>query len=760
MTLFEQALDAQKTNNFKEAERLYRQIIAIDPRNFDALHMLGIACAENGKMAEAESYFLTALAIDPNYPPIFHNYGLFLSKNKRYKEAIEQFDQALKLFPKFAPVYCDRGIAQMEIKLLDESLASHDTAVTLAPNIPITYYNRATTLFRREDFNLALRDYDKAIALDPKYSDAYCGRGNVFYKLKQYDAALSAYDKALALKPDLENAWLGRGNVFYDLKRNDESFAAYDKALALKPDLAEAWLGRGNVFCDLKRDDESFAAYDKALALKPDLAEAWLGRGGAFVNLKRYDEAFAEYDKAFAIKPDMPGVEGLRLITKMQVCDWSNFDAECARLISSVGNQKANTPPFAFLAISSSVEDQLQCAKLWVSQKCPPHEGPIWHGQRYAHDRIRLGYVSADFGEHVVPTLLAGVFECHDKSRFDITAISFGPDDTSEMRRRLQAAFGRNFIDVKAWSDKRIADLIKEAEIDILVDLMGHTRNSRPNILARRPAPIQVSYLGYLGTMGAEYIDYIIADKIVIPEAQRCCYAEKIVELPNGFQPTDRERRISDKKFRRAEVGLPQQGFVFCCFNSSYKLTPDVFDIWMRLLKQVDGSVLWLAANSPAMMRNLRNEAGRRSVDPERLIFAPIVPLPEHQARLCLADLFLDTLPYNAGATASDTLWAGLPVLTRLGAGFVGRMAASVLNAIDLSELITTTSEAYEALAIDLAVSPRKLDAIKQKLARNRRTTPLFDTKLYTQHLEAAYTAMHERHQAGLIAEHIVIPNC
>jgi predicted O-linked N-acetylglucosamine transferase (SPINDLY family) len=442
----------------------------------------------------------------------------------------------------------------------------------------------------------------------------------------------------------------------------------------------------------------------------------------------------------------------------MRLCDWSNFDTECDHLIASVKDGKSSAPPFTFLATSSSPEDQLQCAKLWVAEKCPPSRKPAFRGERYTHDRIRIAYVSADFREHPVSHLTAGMFECHDKSRFDVTAISLGPNDNSEMLQRLKASF-EHFIDANTYSDDQLADLVTSSEVDILVDLMGFTLGSRTGVFARRVAPIQLNYLGYLGTMGAGYMDYIIADRVVIPETQYDFYAEKIVYLPNSFQPTDRQRPISDKKFTRAEVGLPQDGFVFCCFNTNYKITPDVYDIWMRILKQVPGSVLWLVAEGPTVERNLRNEAAARGVSGERLIFAQRMPLAEHQARLQLAGLFLDTLPYNAGATATDMLWSGLPVLTRIGDTFVGRMAASLLNAIHVPELIATTPEAYEQMAIDLATHPEKLAAIKNKLAENRLTTPLFDTELFTKHIEAAYSAMHERYQAELSPDHIVIPN-
>jgi protein O-GlcNAc transferase len=477
-----------------------------------------------------------------------------------------------------------------------------------------------------------------------------------------------------------------------------------------------------------------------------------------FFELKRHDEAFAAFDKALAFKPDLVGAEGARLYSKIQLCDWSNFDAECEHLISSVRNGNVNTSPFPILAIPSSAKDQLQCAKLWTANRHPPSDKSIWQGERYNHDRIRLAYLSGDFRQHPVSFLIAGMLECHDKFRFDVTALSIGTNDNSEMCRRLKASF-EHFIDAKTYADDQLAQLIKELEIDILVDLMGFTDGARTNVLARRPAPIQINYLGYIGTMGAQYIDYIIADRIAIPTDQYEFYSEKVACLPNCFQVNDRERQIADKIFTRAEAGLPEEGFVFCCFNNSYKITPDVFDIWMRILKQVNDSVLWLVGGSPIMERNLRSEAAARGVDAGRLVFAQRLPLPEYLARLRLADLFLDTLPYNAGTTASDALWAGLPVLTRIGDTFVARMAASLLTAIDLPELITSMPEAYEQMALDLAKHPEKLTAIKRKLSENRLTTPLFDTKLFTKHIEAAYTTMYERYQARLAPDHIIIPN-
>ena len=552
---------------------------------------------------------------------------------------------------------------------------------------------------------------------------------------------------ALKLNSNSDATFYNYGLILKALNRPNEALERFSQALSINATVAETWNNRGTILNEIERYDDAIANFDKAISLQPNFSGAFCNKGKSLGKLKRYDEAFAAYDKALALKPDLTYAEGARLHSKMQLCDWSNFDAESAHLISSV-RSGTQAPPFSLLAICSSLEDQLQNATLYTAKECHLFEKLIWQGERYDHDKIRVAYLSADFCEHPVSFLMTGVFERHDRSRFDVTGISLGPDDNSEIRQRLKATFER-FIDAKTFSDEQIANLVRSSEVDILVDLMGFTAGARTGVFARRPAPVQVNYLGYPATMGAEYIDYIIGDRIVIPEDKQEFYAEKIVYLPNSFHPTDQDRRISDKEFLRTDAGLPHEGFVFCCFNANYKITPDVFDIWMRILKKVEDGVLWLVVENPTAKSNLRSEAVTRGVNAERLIFAPRMSLPEHQSRLRLADLFLDTLPYNAGTTASDMLWAGLPVLTRIGDTFVGRMAASVLNAIGLPELITTTLEAYEQMAIDLAMHSEKLAVIKRKLAENRLNTPLFDTKLFTKHIEAAYSIMWERYQRG-----------
>jgi protein O-GlcNAc transferase len=598
---------------------------------------------------------------------------------------------------------------------------------------------------------------ERAIELNAAVAAAHSNLGKALLELKRRDSALSSFDRAIALDPDFADAHNNRAHALIDLMRPKEALTSCDKAIALKPDLAIAHNNRGMALTILRRPAEALESYDRAIALMPGFAIAHQNRGVALESLNRLNETFAAYDRAFTLDNDLVGAEGDRLRTKMQRCDWSNFELDCANLIASVRKGKANSVPFQFLAVSSSSADQLRCAKQWAAAKFPTADAPLWQGERYGHDRIHIAYVSPDFRRHAISFLAAGLFECHDKSRFKTTAISLGPDDRSETGKRVMNAFER-FIDVDTYSDYEVASLIRELEVDIVVDLAGFTKGSRTNIFALRPAPIAASYLGFAGTMGAPYFDYIIADPIGIPDDQREFFAEKIVFLPHSYLASDNRRAISFRTPTRDECGLPEDAFVFCSFNNSYKIGPKIFELWMRLLRSTPKSVLWLSQSNKTALYNLRSEAAERGVSPQRLIFAPTVEdNADHLARQRLADLFLDTLPYNAHTTASDALWVGLPVLTCLGVTFAGRVAASLLSAIGLPEMITTSLEAYERAAIDLAQNPNKLDRLKSRLAENRLTTPLFNTELLTKHIEAAYTAMYERYRAGLSFDHIYV---
>jgi len=467
--------------------------------------------------------------------------------------------------------------------------------------------------------------------------------------------------------------------------------------------------------------------------------------------LQRYAEAIPDYQALLARDPGHPYSAGNLVFCRLQCCDWAHLETDRRTIVARLRLGQRVVPPVLSVALLDSAADQMGAAQIVARDRFPPAPA-LWRGESYRHDRIRVAYVSADFHAHATAALTAGVFEAHDRGRFETVAISFGRDDESAMRKRLERAFDR-FIDMRGKSDMEIARAIRELEIDIAVDLKGYTSDARPAVFSSRPAPLQVNYLGFPGTMGAPFIDYLIADPIVVPNAQKAFYAEKIVWLPDTYQPNDRSRDVADVPVDRVRAGLPPSGVVFCCFNNSYKIQPQIFDAWMRLLKGVEESVLWLLEDNAAATRNLQREAAARGVDPARLVLAPRAPLPEHLARHTLADLFLDTLPYNAHTTASDALWMGVPIVTCKGNTFAGRVAASVLHAAGLLELATESLEDYETLALRLARDPAALANIKTKLVARRGTTPLFDVVRFTRHLEAAYVTMHERRLRGLAPE-------
>ena len=628
-------------------------------------------------------------------------------------------------------------------------------AARINPNDASLQYNLAKALSDSGNDRDALIHHKKAVALAPNNPEAWLNYGLSTLNLGLYENAITHFDKTLSLKPDYAKAWSNLGITLKELKRYDEAIAHYDKALSLKPDYVEGWYNLGIALHDLKRYDEAIAHYDKALSLKPDFAKAWSNKGVTLHEFKRFDEAIAHYDKALSLKPDIDWTFGELLNTKMKICSWSDLANSLSSISTKVKANEKVVSPFTLLSLNDDALLHKKSSEIYIQSRYPFN--PILEAipKRPQSQKIRVGYFSADFRNHAVSLLTAELYELHDKNKFEIVAFSFGTDDESLIRLRISRAFNE-FIDVSSMSDLEIAQLARELGIDIAVDLGGFTADSRTGIFSYRAAPVQVSYIGYLGTMGAEYYDYLFADKTIIPENLQKFYSEKIVYLAS-YQANDRKRIISDREFTREELGLPEAGFVFCCFNGNYKMLPSTFDGWMRILNAVEGSVLFLYADNKRSKANLINEAILRGVDSTRLVFGGRIPAEEYLARYQTCNLFLDTFPYNAGTTASDALWAGLPVLTLIGQSFASRVAASLLNAIGLSELITNTQEEYEALAIELAKNPQKLADIKLKLANNRLTTPLFDTPLFTKNLETAYIKIYERYQDDLQPDHISI---
>lgn len=744
----QQAFAFLEAGDSNRAAQLYRELIDSNPDNFLALHYLGIIEAEQGRLDLARLLMARSLGMRPADIQFFVNYATLLLRLGDHASVLQVCEQGLKLEQGNARLLHARAVALYRLNRFEDALATFDRIVARQPRDAGSHYLRGCALAQLARHEDALAAFDRSLRIEANSADAWCGRGNVLQELRRFGEAAAAYQRAIALQPNHVNAWLGRGNLLLLMNSHGEACAAYERVLASNPNQVAAWNGLAVSLGVLERNEEAFAALDKVVALRPADAAAWLQRGLLLDKLRRHEEAHAAWRQAGEIDPTMPGLEGLCLRANLSVCRWPDFAAEVARLTASVRGGTGFSP-WSFMVVSRSMEDQLTCARQWASQQCPPSGEPLWRGERYAHDRIRLAYVSSDFRDHPVAYLTAGLFARHDRSRFETTAISLGPEEASPMRARLRSSFDR-FLDLDKANDREIAETMRRLEIDIAVDLNGFTEGSRPNVFAQRPAPVQVSYLGYAGTLGHASWDYIIADRFVIPDDARSHYAERVVHLPDSFMVNDSSRPIAARTPSRAEAGLPEHGFVFCAFNKTVKISPDVFDVWMRLLGAIEGSVLWLSPAHPRAGENLRREAAARGISPERIIFAARVPSNEdHLARHRLAELFLDTLNYNAHSTAADALWAGLPVLTCAGETFASRVAGSLNHAIGLPELTTTSVADYEALALALARDPARLKAVREKLARNRDITPLFDTGRFTRHIEQAFATMWERSQRG-----------
>ncbi|HVW75650.1 MAG TPA: tetratricopeptide repeat protein [Rhizomicrobium sp.] len=602
------------------------------------------------------------------------------------------------------------------------------------PEVLVNLGNVLAAQNRRDE---ALASFDRALQARPDLFEALYNRANTLLDLHRPAEALENYDRVIALRPDFPSGWNNRGTALRRLRRLEESLASYDHVVRLAPAHVNAHTNRAIVLFDLGKLDQALPAADAALALQANFSEALYIKANILRDLGRLKEARECFRRILEIAPQHGfALNGLAQ-TAASLCDWTQMSALAPRLESDIQAGHSLIQPFVMMGYTEDAALLRRCAENYIHRMAPAQPA-LWNGQPYGHHRIRLAYLSADFHIHPTAQLMVELFERHDRARFEVSAFAFGPDDNSSMRRRLVKAFDR-FEDVRRLSDLEVAHLLRSRAIDIAVDLNGHTHGARPGIFSHRPAPVQVNYLVYPGTIGAPYMDYILADRTVLPLDQQPHFSEKIVHLPDCYQANDATRPAPAPP-SRAEAGLPASGFVFCCFNNNWKITAPLFDIWMRLLQQVPGSVLWLL-DSPAR-DNLSAHATARGVDAGRLIFAPRLRPDQHLARYPLADLFLDTLPYNAHTTCSDALWAGLPVITCYGKAFQGRVAASLLKAIDLPELVTARLADYETLALELAGNPTLLKATREKLARNRRTTPLYDSERFRRNIEAAYEAM------------------
>jgi len=688
------------------------------------------------------------LRADANCVPALQILGIIASMRDDLDLAAGNFQKAVRLQPANPAGHTNLGLVRQRQGRLDEAAACHEAALRLRRDYPEALTNLGLVRQAQGRMDEAERLHQEALRLRPGYPEALTNLGTVYTEWRRLPEAAELHRQALRQRPGYPQALTNLGLALHGMGWFAEALECHQAALQSQPDCAPAHNNLGHCLRALGRSEEAMESFRRAIDFAPGDAEAHFNLALALQNAGRIAEAIPLHRRAVALRSDHFEALAQVVHQSQHVCDWDRLAEDEARLIEAVRRNEATVSPFVAISTGMSAAEQLSCTRLWAARVAVPAEAAFRHPAPRSRSPLRIGYLSADYRRHAVAELIAEIFECHDRAAVEVRAYSLGADDGGAMRQRLMAAFDA-FVDLRGLSHGEAARRIHEDGVDILIDLTGWTRGARTEILAFRPAPIQVNYLGYPGTMGATFVDYIIADAFVIPPGAEDGYSEAVVRLPGCYQPNDGKRPIAPDTPSRQSCGLPPDGLVFCSFNNAFKIAPPVFDVWMRLLDRVPDSVLWLLDTGPPTRDNLRSAALRRGIAGERLVFAPRTDGPQHLARHRLADLFLDTMPYNAHTTGSDALWAGVPLLTCAGATFASRVAGSLLSAVGLPELITSSIEEYEALALRLAGDRDSLQTIRAKLAALRSTAPLFDAVAKARHLEAAYRRMWELHLSG-----------
>jgi protein O-GlcNAc transferase len=681
-----------------------------------------LALHQQGRLDEAEKLYVKILDANPRHDESLHLLGLIEFGRKNYDRGVELISKALEIDPSFKAAQYNLGRCYEDMK----------------------------------QFEKAQDAYARAIELDSKNAEAHLGLSNVSTMLDKHEIALDLVNKALEIDPKLAGAQINKGAMLSNLGRYHEAMHHYNIAARLDPNNIELLFNRAKTWSCLKVYDEALKNHNRAIELKPDFAAGYLARADVLRSLKHYERAVVDFDKAFELDPSIPEIISQRLYVIAEICDWTRFDQDISSLHQQAQCSAIVINPFSLLTFSNSRSLQLETGTRYAAQ-FDTALGGKWSAGPYSNERLRIGYFSGDYREHPVAQLVVGVFEHHDRKKYDISLFSFGANTGDGAQRRiLEASDGYFHIGEMAF--EKALKFVRDHNLDIAIDLTGYTEFGRPQLFANRVATVQVGYLGYSATTGADYMDYIIGDPNLIPIDHEAEYSEKIARLPEFFMPNDRSRNSPEKKFSRKSMRLPDGALVFCCFNGTNKLNPRVFGLWMNILRRVPGSILWLIAPNKSVEPNLRKEAEARGIDPNRLIFAQRVAREDYFARYRCADMLLDTLPYNAHTTACDALWSGLPVLTQMGETFAARVAGSACITVGIPEMVTHSDQDYEDRAVALANAPEELAEITQRLRMNIATSPLFDIERYTKHLEAAYAHMVERARNGLEPESFTVP--
>lgn len=720
----------------------------------DEAFAMANSCLQDGRFAEADDLYKQLVVAFPEQPDLLHFAGLCKHRLGDRPGAIGLLQAAIAINPNDAVFHFNLGIVLQELNRFEDALACHAAALAIKPDFLDALNAQANVLCLLGKLDEALVGYRSILSVNPEFLSAIYNYGLVCRTLGQLDEALRSFGRVLTYQPDNAVVLASRGEIFHQQNRNAEALADFNRALAIDRNSLSASFGRALIFLGQDRLKEAAEGFYHAISLDPRHAKAYFNLAVVLVMSEQWDGALYAFDKAIEIDQSIPYAHGYRLYARMHVCNWFDFDTSCRTLFAQIEQGERVCAPFPLLAFPATAQLQKRCAEIYIADRYPEMATSTRMTTKQARDRIRLGYLSADFHNHATAYLMASLFEIHDRSSFEVIGISYGQNVKDEMRSRLLEAFD-TFLDISDRSDDEAVADIRNLDIDIAIDLKGFTRGFRLGLLARRVAPIQVSYLGYPGTMGAPYIDYLVADREVIPDALRDCFSEKIVRLPTCYQVNDASRARPARLHSREQVGLAEEDFVFCCFNNNYKITPDVFEIWMSIMRQIGRSVLWLLEDNPTASLNLRRAAVRAGISEQRLVFAQRTDQETHLSRHYLADLFLDTFVCNAHTTASDALWMGVPLVTLEGETFHSRVAASLLHSLGVPELIARTPSEYEQIVIALAGNPNELARVRQRVSKNRTTSALFDTRSFAGNLETAYRMMWMRHQAGQRPDHL-----
>jgi predicted O-linked N-acetylglucosamine transferase (SPINDLY family) len=707
-----------------------------------------------GNFAESKKRIMRAIEIIPDQAHFHFMLGVVLEVLADYNNAIASFKRALELNPLNMDAAIKLATTLEKSGDIDAAIITLETLVQKHLLSGEAHFQLARLLYLNSRSENTINQLEYVLKLDESHLESHLLLAEIHNKNRNFSHAIAHFNQVLKVNPNNAEILCNLGSAYKENNQIPEALEALEKAITLKPSLVEGHFNRGLVFHSIKETDLALDAFNTTISCDKEYARAYVLRFILLIEKKQLDEALVSCERALELAPNTSYLRAQRFRLKMFLNAWDHFDEELDTLFQMMHSSKKVIEPFYFQAMVDDPQQQLLAAQAWCESRYPENRslGKIESGA--GNKRIRIGYFSGDFHNHPVSLLLIELFELHDRNQFEITAFSFGPDRNDDMRQRIKKTI-EHFVDVSAMSDLEIAQLTRDKKIDIAVNLSGYTTDCRSGIFAYRAAPLQVQYLGYPGTLGAPYVDYIVADETVIPKVNQIHFSEKVIYMPDTYWCSDSRRIVSTKAMTKRELGLPESSFIFCCFNHCYKITPDVFDSWMHILRNVENSVLWLLEDSQSAKQNLIREAELRGISGERLKFASRTSPSEYLCRLTMADLFIDSWPYNAHTTANDALYVGLPVLTKIGQAFASRVAASQLTALKIPELITYSKRSFEQQAINLANDPQKLAAIRNKVKANKNTTSLFNTELFTRNLESAFVRILERSQAGLAPEHL-----